>query len=139
MAFALEELTNRIIGCGIAVHRGLGGGLLESCYDAAMCIELGDQGLHFVRQPLVPVVYKDRSVGQCRPDFIVEKQVVLELKCAVRYDPVFRDQVLTYLKGTGLTVGLLMNFHAVTLRAGLRRFDLKDGVTTEELGKLDEK
>ena len=96
MAFALEELTKRIIACGIAVHRGLGGGLLESCYDAAMCIELNEQGLHF------------------------------------------RDQVLTYLKGTGLTVGLLMNFHAVTLKAGLRRFDLKDGVTTEALGKSEE-
>lgn len=70
-------------------------------------------------------------------DFIVEKLVVLELKCTTRYHPIFRDEVLTYLRSTGLRVGLLMNFHDVTLKAGLRRFDLKDDVITEALGKIE--
>lgn len=120
----LEALTERIIGCAIEVHRTIGPGLLESCYDAALTIELADQGLSFLRQPPVTVAYKGRPVGQFRPDFIVEGQVVVELKCAYRVDPVFRDQVLTYLKATGLHVGLFMNFHSPTMMAGVKRYAL---------------
>lgn len=80
--------------------------------------------MEFQRQPSISVVYKDRPVGQCRPDFIVEDQVVLELKCVSRFDPVFHDQVLTYLKVTRLKVGLFMNFNKPTVAAGLKRFVL---------------
>jgi GxxExxY protein len=120
----LESLTERIIGCAIEVHRAIGPGLLESCYDAALAIEFAEQQLSFLRQPAVTVAYKGRAVGQFRPDFIVESQVVVELKCAYRVDPVYRDQGLTYLKATGLHVGLFMNFHAPTMKAGIKRYAL---------------
>jgi GxxExxY protein len=95
MALELEALTQRIIVCAIDVHRDLGPGLLESCYEGALAIEMRGRGLTFLRQPIVPILYKGQEVGQCRPDFIVEKQVVLELKCIANFDPVFAQQVLT--------------------------------------------
>ena len=120
----LEPLTERIIGCGIEVHRIFGPGLPESCYETALAIEMGERGLDFQRQPYISVVYKERLVGQCRPDFIVDNQVVVELKCVSRFDPVFHHQVLTYLKVTRLKVGLFMNFNKPTIAAGLKRFVL---------------
>jgi GxxExxY protein len=120
----LESLTERIIGCAIEVHRAVGPGLLESCYERALAIEFAEQGVDFVKQPAVPVAYKGRPIGQFRPDFIVEHLVIVELKCVSRVDPVFQDQVLTYLRATRLKVGLFMNFHSVTLRAGLKRYVL---------------
>jgi GxxExxY protein len=120
----LEPLTKRIIGCAIEVHRVLGPGLLESCYETALAIEMAERGLKFERQPSISVSYKNRPVGQFRPDFIVEGQVVLELKCASRYDSLFGDQVLTYRKATRLKVGLFMNFHAPTMAAGIKRYVL---------------
>lgn len=117
----LEALTERIIGCGIEVHDQLGPGLLESAYQAAMAVEMSDRGLSFIAQPLIAVTYKGRVVGQLRPDFIVEEQLVLEIKCVEQFNPVFDAQLLTYLKATGMRVGLLMNFHRVTLKAGLKR------------------
>jgi GxxExxY protein len=104
------------------VHRELGPGLLESCYETALAIELGEQGIEFQRQPSVSVAYKGRTVGQFRPDFVVEGSVIVELKCVSRMDPIVQSQVLTYLRATGLRVGLFMNFHSATLHAGLKRF-----------------
>jgi GxxExxY protein len=75
-----EELTEQIISCAIAVHRELGPGLLESNYHAAMAIELRLAGLSFAREPIIPVMYRGLEIGQHRPDFIVEKAVVLEIK-----------------------------------------------------------
>ena len=119
-----EDLTERIIGCAIEVHCVLGPGLLESCYEVALAIEMAERKIGFERQPVVSVPYKGRTVGQFRPDFIVERTVILELKCVSRVDPVVQGQVLTYLKATGLKVGLFMNFHSPTLKDGLKRYAL---------------
>jgi GxxExxY protein len=124
MALELEPLTECIIGCGIEVHRVLGPGLPELACEAAMAIEMKERGLTFLRQPIVPIHYKGHVIGECRPDFIVEHKVVVELKCAVDFDPVFANQILTYLKATQIKVGLLINFHMPTLKAGLRRYVL---------------
>jgi GxxExxY protein len=119
-----EELTERIIDCAIEVHRQLGPGLLESNYHAAMAIELHVAGLSFVREPTIPVIYRGIEIGQHRPDFIVEKVVVLEIKRVERYDPVFAAQVLTYLRITSSQVGLLLNFNRPVLKYGIKRFVL---------------
>src|SRR5688572_27012665 len=91
-------LTQRIIGCAIAVHRELGPGLLEASYEAALCIELSDDGISFRRQVCVPAMYKGRAVGEYRIDFVVDESAIVEVKSVERLVPVFEAQLLTYLK-----------------------------------------
>jgi GxxExxY protein len=118
------ELTERIIGCAIEVHKELGPGLLESAYEAALGAEFELSGLRYHRQVPVPVVYKGLPVGEYRVDLIVEDSVVVEVKSVDRYDPVFEAQLLTYLRLTGKRVGLLVNFHSRLLKSGIKRFVL---------------
>jgi len=120
----LKQLTERIIGCAIEVHRQLGPGLLEGTYESALCIELQTAGVNFVRQPIFPVVYKGQVIGEYRLDLIVQDLVVVELKSVERFDPIFEAQVLTYLRVTGKKVGLLMNFNSRLLRDGIKRYVL---------------
>lgn len=116
-----EQLTNRILGAAIDVHRSPGPGLAESSYHAAMAIAFLDVGLHFEREPSLPVFYKGQQVGTHRPDFIVERSVVVELKVVKSFELVFTTQVLTYLRLTGLRVGLLINFNVEALKFGVKR------------------
>jgi GxxExxY protein len=120
----LNALTERIIGCAIEVHRQLGPGLLEGTYESALCIELNSAGLKHVRQPVFPVMYKGQVIGEYRLDLIVENLVIVEIKSVERFDPIFEAQVLTYLKVTGKTLGLFMNFNSRLLRDGIKRFVL---------------
>jgi GxxExxY protein len=115
-------LTEKIIGCAIEVHRSLGPGLLEHTYEAAMCVEMNRRRLAFERQSVFPINYKGVKISEHRVDLIVEKTVVVELKSVDRFDPVFMAQILTYLRCTGLRVGLLINFNGRVLRSGVRRF-----------------
>jgi GxxExxY protein len=119
-----DPLTERIIGCGIELHRQLGPGLLEATYEAAMAIEMESASLRFQRQLIIPVFYKGRSIGEHRLDFLVEDAVVLELKSVERFDPLFEAQLLTYLRLTGKRRGLLLNFNTRLLKDGIRRFVL---------------
>ncbi len=120
----LNNLTEKIIGCAIEVHRHLGPGLLESTYEAAMGIELEITGLRYQSQLACPVVYKGRTIGQYRLDLMVEDAVVVEVKSVERFDPLFEAQILAYLKVTGKKVGLLINFNSRLLKGGLKRFVL---------------
>ena len=121
---SINELTEKIIGAAIAVHRELGPGLLEATYEAALCLELEDLGLRYERQLVVPVIYKQRHIGEYRLDLLVEEKVVVELKSVERFDPVFEAIVLTYLRITRKKVGLLFNFNTRLLRDGIKRFIL---------------
>jgi GxxExxY protein len=120
----LNRITERIIGCAIEVHRQLGPGLLEATYEAALAIEFGGCDLGFLQQPVFPAVYKGKTIGEYRPDIIVENAVVVEIKSVERFDPVLEAQVLIYLKITGMRIGLLINFNSRLLRDGIRRFIL---------------
>ena len=115
------ELTDRIIGCAVEVHRRLGPGLLENVYESALCIELRIQHLPFERQIGIPLYYRGELISEHRPDLIVAGEVIVEVKSVERLAPLHWAQVLTYLRVTGLHVGLLLNFNSPTLRAGLRR------------------
>lgn len=119
-----DPLTERIIACAIEVHRALGPGLLESPYQAAMCIELTARGIAVECERPFPVLYRGSRIGEFKPDLVVESQIVVEVKSVERYDPVFAAQVLTYLRVTGLRVGLLLNFNRPTLKEGVKRFVL---------------
>jgi GxxExxY protein len=117
-----EELTHTIIGASIEIHRALGPGLLESAYEECLSYELLERGLKIERQPGRPVIYKAVKLGIAyRPDLVVEKLVVVELKTVERFTPVHTAQLLTYLKLEGLRVGLLMNFNSAPLMNGIKR------------------
>ena len=118
----INQITERIIGCAIEVHRELGPGLLEATYEAALCIELEGAGLRVQRQPVLPVKYKGKIIGEYRLDLIVEDSVVVEIKSVERYDSVFEAQVLTYLRVSGKKIGLLINFNTRLLKEGIKRF-----------------
>ncbi len=119
-----DPLTEKIIGCAIAVHRQLGPGLLESIYESALCVELELNGLRYERQIAFPLSYRDRLIGEFRLDLIVQHSVVLELKSVERMDPAFDAQLLTYLRLTGIKKGLLINFNSRLLKDGIKRIVL---------------
>jgi GxxExxY protein len=118
----VNEITEKIIGCAIEVHRQLGPGLLESAYEECTCHETVESGLQLRRQIPLPVTYKGVHLD-CgyRMDAIVESLVVVEFKTVERLMPVHEAQLLSYLKLSGLSVGLLINFHVPVLKDGLRR------------------
>jgi GxxExxY protein len=118
----LNLITERIIGCAIEVHRALGPGLLEHTYARAMCLEMERRRLSFVRQAVFPVKYKGVPIGEHRIDLIVENAVIVELKSVERLDPIFMARVLTYLRCTGLPIGLMINFNGRVLRTGVKRY-----------------
>ena len=117
-----DPLSERIIGCAIEVHRATGAGLLESVYDVCLAIELEAAGLAFRRQCSIPIEYKSLSIQTAfRVDFVVEERVLVELKAVETILPVHKAQVLTYMKLTGLTTGLLLNFNVPVMKDGVRR------------------
>jgi len=117
-----NEISNKIIGCAIQVHKVLGPGLLESAYEECLASEFRAQGLNFERQKPVPVIYRDVKLD-CgyRLDFLVEDRVIVELKAIDVVPPVAYAQLLTYLKMTNKHLGILINFHVVQLKQGIKR------------------
>jgi GxxExxY protein len=117
-----NEISNKIIGCAVQVHKVLGLGLLESAYEECLASEFRAQGLNFERQKPVPVIYRDVKLD-CgyRLDFLVEDRVIVELKAIDVVPPVAYAQLLTYLKMTNKRLGLLINFHVVQLKQGIKR------------------
>jgi GxxExxY protein len=118
-----NEITRKIIGCAIEVHKNLGPGLLESAYEECLAFELNKAGLSIKRQVPTPVVYKDIKL-ECgyRIDILVEETVVLELKVVDEFNPVHEAQVLTYLKFSRKQIGLMINFNVTILKNGIRRY-----------------
>jgi GxxExxY protein len=110
-----KELSNKVIGLAYAVHRGLGAGLLESCYVGAMVIELEEAGIPFVRQQVYPLVYKQRLVGNYIADIVVANTTILEVKAVQALHPVMESQIINYLRLAKLPVGYLLNFNAPSL------------------------
>jgi GxxExxY protein len=118
----LNQLTEKVIGSCIEVHRALGPGLLESAYEECVCYELSQARLNFRRQVELPVVYKDVRL-ECgyRMDIVVEDELVLEIKAVERLIPVHEAQLLSYLKLAKKPIGLLLNFHVPVLKDGIKR------------------
>jgi len=121
----INEITEKIIGAAIAVHKELGPGLLESAYEACLIYELVQSGLRVESQKALPVSYRGVQID-CgyRIDLLVENQIILELKAIEKIEPIHEAQLLSYLKLSGYKVGLLINFNVKLLRNGIRRFVL---------------
>jgi GxxExxY protein len=117
-----NQLTEKIIGCAIEVHRVLGPGLLESTYEACLEHELRANGLMVIRQASLNVEYKGLVIEETyRLDLLVENRVIVEIKAADKILPIHRAQLLTYLKHSHLRVGLLINFNVALLKDGITR------------------
>ena len=118
----LNQITDQIIGAAIDVHRVLGPGLLESAYEACLAYELSHRGLNVERQKALPVHYKEATleIGY-RLDLLVERQVIVELKAVDSLTQLHKAQLLSYLKLSGLTLGLLINFNVRVLKNGIQR------------------
>ena len=116
------DLTPEIIGAAIKVHRSLGPGLLESAYEACLAYELEELGLKVERQKAVPLIYRCVKL-ECgfRADLVVENRVVVEVKSKEALHPVDEAQLLSHLRLLNIHVGLLINFHVVLLKDGIKR------------------
>ena len=118
----MNQLSSKIIGAAIEVHKTLGPGLLESAYEECLCHELSIQGLLFEKQKPLSIDYKGKKMD-CgyRLDIVVEKAVIIELKSCEKIEPIHKAQLLTYLKLSGLNLGLILNFNVPLMRDGIVR------------------
>ena len=121
MKYDLNEITGKIIGAAIRVHKELGPGL-ESAYEACLAYELAEQDLKIERQKSLPSIYRRirLDVGY-RIDLLVEGKVIIEITAIERMEPIHEAQLLSYLKLSGCEVGLLINFNVKALKNGIRR------------------
>ena len=118
----INELTEEIIGAAIEVHKALGPGLLESAYEECLAHELSLNNVSFERQVPLPLIYKSRPIDCAyRLDFLVEGNLVLELKAVDALQRIHEAQLLTYLKLGGWPIGLLINFNVPLLTKGIKR------------------
>jgi GxxExxY protein len=117
----LNRITNLIISCCIEVHRQLGPGYLEAYYERALAKEFRLRKVRFRQQHAFQVTYKGEVVGDGRIDFVVEDQVILDLKAVETLAPVHTAQMISYLRATGLRLGILVNFNVRLLKEGIKR------------------
>ncbi len=118
----INDISGKIIECAIRVHKELGSGLLENAYEACLLFELHKEGLTARRQVQMPVEYQGVKIDVgYRLDLLVEEQVVVELKAVEKMSPIHEAQILTYLKLSGLKLGLLLNFNEAVLKNGIKR------------------
>jgi GxxExxY protein len=116
------DLTERVIGLAIEVHRHTGRGLLESVYEQCLCYEMTGSGISWARQVPIPVFYKGLAIGEgFRADIVVAGSVILEIKSVAAILPAHEAQLLTWLTMSGLRVGLILNFKVRRMVEGLRR------------------
>ena len=118
----VEELSRTLVDSAFKVPQALGPGLLESVYEACLCVELGKRGIRHETQAPIPLIYEDvRIEAGLRLDLLVEKSVILELKAVDKLLPIHQSQLLTYLKLADLRLGLLINFNVAMFKQGVRR------------------
>jgi len=116
-----EQLARQIIGAAIEVHRILGPGFLESIYRKALAHELSVQNVSVEQEKEILVPYKDIQIAGQRLDLLIGGRVIVELKCVEEFAPIHQAQLISYLKTTGLRLGLLVNFKVPVLKDGIKR------------------
>ena len=120
-----DDFTRRVLGCAIKVHRHTGVGLLEKAYETFFAHELSENGFSVVRQVTLPASYDGVKVDLgYTPDLVIDGRLIVEIKTVVQLLPVHEAQVLTYLRLSGIKLGLLINFHSQTVMKGVRRLIL---------------
>jgi GxxExxY protein len=119
-----NRLSHEVIGAALEVHKLLGPGFLEEVYEQALSVELELRGIPHLWQAPVAVQYKSHPVGEGRLDILVGSRLIVELKAVENLLPIHSAQLLSYLKATGLSLGLLINFNVSVLRSGIKRIVL---------------
>ena len=119
--FPLKGVTGKIISCALEVHSTLGPGLLESAYEEALGHEFALRKIRYIRQAEINLKYKGKNIGSHRIDYLVEDEVIVELKAVDALHRIYEAQLLTYLRALEKRVGLLINFNVSRLREGIRR------------------
>lgn len=120
-----QSITAKVIGAAIEVHRHLGPGLLEFTYEVCLAKEFDLRNIKYEKQRSCPLIYKDMTVdGACRIDFLIESEVVLEIKSVEMLSDIHTSQLLTYLHLLKLQNGLLLNFNVRLLKDGIKRISL---------------
>jgi GxxExxY protein len=117
----LDALARQVVDAAFQVHKALGPGFLESVHRDALCVELGFQGIPFEREKLVTLTYRGVEVGRSRLDLLIAGRLIVELKTVDALAPIHTAQAISYLKATGLSLALLINFNVPLLKDGLRR------------------
>ena len=118
-----DQLSNKVIGCAIEVHRELGPGLLETAYEQCLAAELGRSRIPFQLQVDLPVSYKGMRLDcSYRIDLLIDQQLIIELKCVEQLLKIHEAQILTYMRLAKIRVGLLINFNVPVLKKGIKRF-----------------
>ena len=120
----LNKITEKIIGCAIEVHRNLGPGLLESIYEKALCYEFTVNNIIYQNQIIVPIIYKETTLGTHIIDILVDNEIIVEIKAVERMNPLYEAQLLSYLRLCDKKLGLLINFNVPYLREGIKRMIL---------------
>ena len=119
-----DTLTKTVIGCAIEVHRNLGPGLLESSYEACLIYELNKIGLSAKNQVELPIYYKDQYINTgYRLDILLPNKLIIELKAVDKLLPIHSAQLITYMKLSEISTGLLINFNVLKLVDGIKRFN----------------
>jgi GxxExxY protein len=118
-----DELSNKVIGCALEVHKELGPGLLESAYQQCLCYELSNAKIQFTMEKPFPIIYKNIEID-CgyRLDLLIEDKLLIELKSVEKLIPIHEAQILTYMKLSNIHTGLLINFNVLLLKDGIKRF-----------------
>lgn len=120
-----DKLSHQVIGLGIEVHKHLGPGLLESVYQKCLAFELELNGIQFLKEVDIPVIYKGQDLEMnYRIDLLIENRLIVELKAVETILGIHKAQLLTYMKLTKIKTGLLMNFNSPVLKNGIQRFVL---------------
>lgn len=114
--YKYKELTGRIIGAAMEVHRHLGNGFQEVVYQRALAIELELKGINFEREKEMPLTYKGHDIGTRRVDFFMEEKIMLEIKAVIQLEDVHLAQAINYLEAYGMEIGLLINFGSPSLQ-----------------------
>lgn len=123
-AYEHDEVTYRINGAAIAVHRKLGPGLFESVYENALCVEFRNRNIRFERQKRFNLEYEGEPVGHLIADLVVEGEVIVELKSVSELLPLHEAQLIAYLRAAKLKTGLLINFNVKLLKTGIKRISV---------------
>ena len=117
-----DDLSNRVIGAALEVHKNLGAGLLESAYEAALAYELQERNISFKQQASLPVQYKNIEIDCAyRIDLLIENTLIVELKAVEKVLPIHQAQLMTYMKLANIPTGLLINFNTKLLKNGIKR------------------